>query len=189
MAVEDMEVEETDAAAQQQPGPSSGTGSTIPEGSDGGAAEENSKIVTLWATVDGVESWVYPDTGSVFLKKLFSEFKDQTVYGNKSVNLDKAYYNTESNLPQEGIFLGCNSDRSEVYGYQKPVREGTHLFTFNQAASEHRCRRILYYDYHARKKGIANFVNNFRLERDFTVYPEEEVPLDGQCFSFSGIAQ
>ena len=164
-----MEVDE----AEQQPGSSSSKmASTIPEGSDGGAAEKNSKIVTLWATVDGVPSYVYPCIGSVFLQNLFSEFKYQTGYG-ESVDLHTAYNNTESNLPQLKI-----NTRNNGEVYQKPAREGTHLFKFYQAASEQRCRRILYYDYNACKSaGIANFVNNFRFESASTVYPYPEVPL------------
>jgi len=172
-----MEVDEADAAAQQQPRSSSSKMvSTIPEGSDGGAAEKNSKIVTLWATVDGVPSYVYPCIGSVFLRKLCSEFRNQTDYG-ESVDLHTAYNNTESNLPQLKIKT-LNEEGKAVIAYQKPAREGTHKFMFYQAASEQRCRRILYYDYNACKSaGIANFVNNFRFESASIVYPYPEVPL------------
>jgi len=95
------------------------------------------------------------------------------------VNLETAYKETESKLQSLPIYLGNNTFVGQI-----PECVGNHSFTFRKVERDNRCKKILYYDYNARKTSaaIANFVQNFertiesqqsyenRAEFPFTIY-------------------
>jgi len=122
---------------------------------------DDDKIVILWSTINGYESYFYPTQGSAFFSHLCYQFNYQSKIPGHEVNLWTAYKATEISLSNEIIKVG-NLDGSTNQAWQIPESVGMHPFTFRKVNQENRCRKVVCYDYNVRQSnGIVHFVNNF----------------------------